>query len=144
MNLPLKVEVAAVAPVALDQVAGLAAPKATAPDQRVQHQDSDPSVPARTTFQEDLVTAGQRNVNLIWETTQGQIARFVILGTMFIDGAAAILSIWLSKDLTAAQALTIGFVNSLAAMVTSFYFSRTNHTAIGGIGPKPHEKYEGR
>ena len=29
-------------------------------------------------------------------------------------------------------------------MVTGFYFSRTNHAAIGGVGKQPVQKYEGR
>ena len=30
-------------------------------------------------------------------------------------------------------------------MVTGFYFSRTNHAAIGGVGPKPAlTQYDGR
>jgi hypothetical protein len=56
----------------------------------------------------------------------------------------AALSVALGKDLTAAQALTVGFVNSLATGVVSFYFSRTNHTQIGGTGNKPNEEYKGR
>lgn len=101
-----------------------------------QDQIVDPSLVATTTFQQDLMTAGQRNINFIWETTQGQIAKYVILGTMGIDGAAVLISILLNKDFTAAQGLTLGFVNSLATGVVSFYFSRTNHTAVGGVGFK--------
>lgn len=107
-----------------------------------QDQDTDPSRPARTTFQEDLVTAGQRNINFIWENTQGQIAKYVIFGTMLIDGVAVLMSILLNKDFTAAQGLTLGFVNSLATGVVSFYFSRTNHTATGGVGSKLTEMSE--
>jgi hypothetical protein len=29
-------------------------------------------------------------------------------------------------------------------LIVGFYFSRTNHTAIGGIGSKPEQRYEGR
>jgi hypothetical protein len=110
----------------------------------LQNQDIDPSIPAQTTYQEDLNTAGQRHINLIWESTQGQIAKYVIIGTMATDGISILLSLVLGKDFTAAQALGIGFVNSLATGVISFYFSRTNHTQIGGIGPKPNEEYKGR
>lgn len=109
-----------------------------------QEQAIDPSVPAKTTFQEDLTTAGQRAVNLIWETTQGRIAQNVIVGAMAINGAVLGLSFVTGRDLTAAQALALGFVNSLATGVVSFYFSRTNHTQIGGTGSKPNEEYKGR
>lgn len=104
----------------------------------------DPPRPATTTFQQDLTTAGQRNVNLIWETTQGNVASRVIIGAMAINGIVLVASVMFGKDLTAAQALALGFVNSLATGVTSFYFSRTNHTQIGGVGDKPHDEYRGR
>jgi hypothetical protein len=103
----------------------------------VQSQAGDPSLPARTTFQEDLTYAGQRNINVIWETTQGKIALYVILGTMVIDGLAVLISIATGHEMSAAVALALGFVNSLATGVVSFYFSRTNHTQTGGVGAKP-------
>ena len=110
----------------------------------IQQQETDPSMAATTTFQEDLTVAGQRHINLIWETTQGKIAVYVIFGTMAVDGGILILSLGLNRDLTAAQALALGVVNSLATGVMSFYFSRTNHTQIGGIGNKPNDSYKGR
>jgi hypothetical protein len=42
----------------------------------------DTSLPATTTEQEDIVTAGQRKVNLIWEYTQSIIALLVVFTTM--------------------------------------------------------------
>jgi len=105
-------------------------------DDRRQSQETDPSKPAQTTFQQDLTQAGQRGINLLWETTQGKIAMYVIVGTMIIDGLAILVSMVLKTDFTAAQALAVGFVNSLATGVISFYFSRTNHTQVGGVGPK--------
>ena len=132
----------------MPEITGTTQVKAEVPAQSViidkkvemkQNQEHDPSVAASTTFQEDLVSAGQRNINLIWETTQGQIAKYVILGTMSIDGISVLLSIVLNKDFTAAQGLTLGFVNSLATGVVSFYFSRTNHTQVGGVGIKKRE-----
>jgi len=29
-------------------------------------------------------------------------------------------------------------------MIVGFYFARTNHAAIGGLGAKPKQDYEGR
>lgn len=110
----------------------------------IQNQLNDPSTAATTTFQEDLTTAGQRNINLIWETIQGKIAIYVIIGTMIIDGIALLTSLGLSRDLTGSQASVLGVINSLATGVIAFYFSRTNHTQIGGIGAKPNDVYRGR
>lgn len=106
--------------------------------------EKDRALPAQTTFQEDLTLASQRGINLIWETTQSQIARYVVIGTLAANTLIVLLSMMMSRDLTAAQALGLGFINSICTGVTSFYFSRTNHAAIGGIGAKPIEKYSGR
>lgn len=79
----------------------------------------------RTTEQEDVVTAGQRRVNLIWESVQGAIS----LG---ITGAVIYCQI------NAIQSETL---NNAFFFVVATYLQRSNHVRIGGIGPKP---YEGR
>jgi hypothetical protein len=114
------------------------------PPPAVQDQAIDPSVAAKTTYQEDLTTAGQRAVNLIWETTQGNVANRVIIGALAIDGITIALSLITGREITAAIMAALGFVNGLATGVTSFYFSRTNHTQIGGTGAKPEGPYIGR
>jgi hypothetical protein len=81
-----------------------------------------------TTAQQDLVVAGQRRVNMIWESTQSAIAIIVTLATVY----AAIVEI-------EATTLTNAFF-----LVVGFYYSRTNHTAIGGVGPKATQQYVGR
>lgn len=138
---PEPVKVAIVAPEAMPVIVQNPAAVSGTPRQ---DQAIDPSRPASTTFQQDLTTAGQRDINRIWETTQGKIALYVIVGAMAINAAVLVLSIVTARDMTAAQALALGFVNSLATGVTSFYFSRTNHAAIGGMGNKPQEQYVGR
>lgn len=86
------------------------------------------SLPATTTAQEDITTAGQRRVNLIWEITQATVAFTVTAAFVY----AEIKKID-STSLKMAFSLVIGF-----------YFSRTNHQAIGGVGKKPENKYQGR
>jgi hypothetical protein len=100
---------------------------------------SDPPVPAKTTFQEDqedLTFAGQRRVNLIWEYTQATIALMVVFSTM---ACGIIVMINEQKEIPTIIGVAFG-------LVTGFYFSRTNHAAIGGVGFKPNEvqKYLGR
>jgi hypothetical protein len=90
--------------------------------------DEQPSVAPTTTSQQDMVTAGQRRVNLIWESTQSIIAVGITLAVIY----CAVNKIT-SQELTNAFFLIIGF-----------YFSRTNHAAIGGVGFKPQSIYEGR
>jgi hypothetical protein len=102
---------------------------ATGPAGATVHSPLQPPMAPNTTEQEDITTAGQRRVNLIWEGTQSAIAIGVTGAVIF----CAIRSI-VSQELTNAFFLIIGF-----------YYSRTNHAAIGGVGRKPSPAaYEGR
>lgn len=82
----------------------------------------------RTTTQEDLTTQGQRRINLIWEITQACIAILI---------TAAV--VWCAINKIESVVLTNAFF-----LIVGFYFSRTNHAAIGGVGWKPSVPYEGR
>lgn len=87
------------------------------------------SLPPTTTAQEDIVTAGQRQINYIWELTQAGIAVAVTLGMIFVP-------------LAGVQNDTL---ENAFFLIVGFYFSRTNHTAIGGVGRKPAmQEYRGR
>ena len=81
-----------------------------------------------TTAEQDLTNAGQRRVNIIWEITQAIIALSVVMASM---GAAT----WLTVQGSAQQIPTM--LSMAFGTVVGFYFSRTNHAAIGGVGPKP-------
>lgn len=85
------------------------------------------TLPPNTTEQEDMVTAGQRKINLIWEYTQCFIAVFATI-VVFILGT--ILSVQgRIEDFPPFMALSYG-------LIVGFYFQRTNHSKIGGTGPK--------
>ena len=101
-----------------------------------QSQGSDPSRPATTTFQEDLTTAGQRRVNLIWEYTQALIAGVVVLTNMVVG------VLFVVRRIPAGEYPLV--LSSSLFLIVGFYFSRTNHQAIGGVGRKPSPPYEGR
>lgn len=79
------------------------------------------ALPPTTTEQEDVTTAGQRRVNLIWEFTQATIA--IMITSAVVYNAATGREI--TKDLSNAFFL-----------IVSMYFVRTNHSLIGGIGKK--------
>ncbi len=98
---------------------------------------SDPTqpLPPNTTIQQDLTTAGQRKVNLIWEYTQAVIALIVVSTTMFTGMRAA----WIQSKEQLPTIMSVAF-----GTVVGFYFSRTNHAAIGGVGDKPNQEYKGR
>lgn len=88
-----------------------------------------------TTHQEDITTAGQRRINLLWEWTQSVISITVVFSTMAV-GAYQVISG--SKE----QIPTI-FSGAFFGVI-GFYFSRTNHEKIGGIGKREDQKYIGR
>jgi hypothetical protein len=94
-----------------------------------------PPLPPSTTAQQDLTTAGQRKVNLIWEYTQALIALVVVSATM----AAGLRASFTASETPLPTIMSVAF-----GTVVGFYFSRTNHAAIGSIGPKPNQPYEGR
>lgn len=86
-------------------------------------------LPPTTTIAEDATIAGQRRINLIWEITQAVIS-------IGITGAI------IYSSLTAHTVQEI--ISNAFFLIVGFYFSRTNHAAIGGIGNKPIQNYEGR
>jgi len=95
----------------------------------------DPPLPPTTTHQQNLTFEGQRRINLIWEYTQAVIAITVVGCTM----AAGVKVTFDAAPREIPTILSTGF-----GLVVGFYFSRTNHSAIGGIGKKPSQDYDGR
>ncbi len=96
---------------------------------------SQPSMPPTTTAQQDISTAGQRKVNLIWEYTQASVAVMVV---------GANIVVWVGTSLFGKEVkIPEGLTNAMF-LIVGFYFSRTNHAAIGGIGHKPEQQYQGR
>jgi xanthine/uracil permease len=107
------------------------------PERRVVEMDAplDTPLAATTTRQEDMTTAGQRKVNLIWEFTQATVAVLVVATSCIVAASLAING--RPNDFPP-------ILTGLVMLIVGAYFSRTNHAAIGGIGPKPSPKYEGR
>lgn len=90
------------------------------------------SAPPTTTAEENLKSAGQRAINLVWETTQMKIALSVIWVALIVSGFLALFGRFLSSaDI---QLAAIVFLFGVANLVTGFYFGRTNHQRSGGIG----------
>lgn len=86
------------------------------------------SLPPTTTAQEDLTTSGQRSINRIWEITQACVAVMVTMAFLYCE----------------IKRVDSEAVNMAFTLVIGFYFSRTNHAQIGGVGKKPEQKYTGR
>lgn len=93
------------------------------------------SVAPTTTTQQDLTVAGQRRINLIWEFTQASIAITVVFANM----VAALWNVFQNKAVDVPMILS-----SSLFLIIGFYFSRTNHAQIGGVGNKPNQEYQGR
>jgi hypothetical protein len=98
------------------------------------------SLPPTTTAQQDLTRLGQRKINLIWEVTQAVIALSVVAANLAVAIHVGFES---GSGNGAVKEVPPMLTNSLF-LVIGFYFSRTNHAAIGGVGNKPEQEYEGR
>lgn len=85
----------------------------------------DKNIAPQTTAEQDVMTAGQRRVNLIWEVTQALVALIVTTATLWVAGNLAIQD----KGNEAAFLL----LSNVFFMVVSTYFARTNHTRTGGV-----------
>lgn len=81
-----------------------------------------------TTHEEQLVTAGQRGINKLWESTQTGVSLIVTVGIV-------IICIMLVHTHDMAQiALGLTTINVAFVMIIQSYFTRTNHTKTGGVG----------
>jgi hypothetical protein len=84
-----------------------------------------------STEEEDRVSAGQRNINLIWEHTQMKVALSVIWTALVV--AAGLSLFGKSLGNVDIQLAAVVFLFGVANLVTGFYFGRTNHQKIGGV-----------
>lgn len=73
-------------------------------------------------------TAGQRTINAIWEVTQATIAIAVTVDTLYV---AAQLSLVMAGGKADSAFLLL---SNAFFLVIGFYFGRTNHTRMGGVG----------
>jgi len=76
-----------------------------------------------------LKTAGQRHINLIWEVTQSIIALLSVGAGVFI----MIYHAMYTENETLNLPTTL---SSMIFLVLGFYFARTNHDRVGGVGTK--------
>jgi len=92
-----------------------------------------PPVKPTTTAEQDLRTAGQRQINLIWERSQRFIALFVVVAGMLV---AAFVVLWGVVKGSGDVSLTLAaftLLSSATFLVCGFYFGRTNHARIGDM-----------
>jgi hypothetical protein len=116
-------------------------------DSQIKPKDS-PAVEESKISEIGLSTAGQRTINLIWETTQARIAVLSVAAGFLINIMVILIVLLVAAEITVNQIAVISvclqFINLSVGIIIGFYFSRTNHAAIGGVGTKPVQQYEGR
>lgn len=107
--------------------------------------EADRKSQADTTAQA-LRSQGQREINLIWESTQMKIALSVVFGVMLalMTVVLTVLTIlvtrWSHLNETATAVLiavltgALSSLTSMGSLVIGFYFGRTNHEKTGGVG----------
>lgn len=99
------------------------------------------TMPPTTTAAEDKVTEGQRHISRVWEYVQAGIA-FSVTSTTLLVLAKLALS---AEEPSGNQLQVVGHLMVMTTMILTFYYQRTNHQNIGGIGPKANEPpYRGR
>lgn len=99
-------------------------------------QVGDPFTAPTTTAAEEETKKGQRRVNLIWELMQALLALIVINTTLYVSARLALLTVdQTSSEKQLAMAITaFMLVSNLASLIIGFYFGRTNHQKVGGVG----------
>ena len=79
-----------------------------------------------TTSEQDLRTAGQRKINLIWERTQAAIAVGVVSANILY-----IFILLFVHDVAPSATNAASLLANAFFLVIGFYFGRTNHTRMG-------------
>jgi len=93
------------------------------------------NLPPGTTSEDDRRTAGQRRINIIWEVTQAVIALAVTGTGMFTASQLALRAD--TSDANKSMAITAFLlISNTVFLVIGFYFGRTNHQRVGGMGAK--------
>lgn len=95
--------------------------------------DAPLNLPETTTIEDDRRTAGQRRINIIWEVTQAVIALAVTGTAMFTSSQLALRN---DPDANNKSMAITSFllISNTVFLVIGFYFGRTNHQRVGGIG----------
>lgn len=73
----------------------------------------------------EKMTAGQRLINVIWETTQAIIAIMVTASTLYVAGALALKG--------EGESAAFLLLSNVFFVVISTYIQRTNHKNTGGV-----------
>jgi hypothetical protein len=81
-----------------------------------------------------LVSEGQRGINRLWERTQAIVAVQVVAVTLGVVAVLIVVPVLRGDKETAASTAALVLLSSLATNIITSYFTRTNHTKVGGVG----------
>lgn len=81
-----------------------------------------------------LTTEGQRGINRLWERTQAIIAIVVVVVTMIVIAVLIVAPVLRGQDLNPTGVTALVLLSSLSTNIVTSYFTRTNHTKVGGVG----------
>lgn len=109
---------------------------------------SETFAPPTSTQEDSKVVEAQRETSRMWETTQMKIALWAVVGGFVVNAlvTTVMLVVVLNKlfkseavsNLEFAILMTVlGNISGTSGIIIGFYFSRTNHTKVGGPGYKP-------
>lgn len=136
MDEPIPVKIDAPVPIPVTFAAGQGPSDQSAPSTTTSEQDRQTAgerlaartAPPRTTEEQDRTTAGQRHINVMWESTQRNIALEVTTVVLLVCG-------WvIAYGPLELKLLAFTLLSNVFFLVVGTYFQRTNHTRTGGIG----------
>lgn len=83
-------------------------------------------------LEETLHSAGQRATSMEWETTQKKLALEATRTSLLVSGSLAIFGKFIGSP--EIQLAAIVFLFSTVSGIIGFYFGKSNHSRVGGIG----------
>lgn len=87
-----------------------------------------------------LMTEGQRAINRLWERTQAIIAISIVEVTLIVVAViimAPVIKVNPDEWVVTAAVTGLVLLSNLVGNVTGSYFTRTNHSKVGGVGSDP-------
>lgn len=88
--------------------------------------------------QDALTFAGQREINIMWESTQKRIALWT-MGAFLVDCVLVAVGQLMGIEVEIPPSLA-----GVVGYVVGAYFNRTNHKNLGGVGVQPPHSETGR
>lgn len=106
--------------------------------------DTAENIASKTTAEEDLRTKGQRDLNLIWERTQRNLALFVAILTNTVAAVVVLRGVFFGTSDANLVLAAFTLMSSSNFLIFGFYFGRVNHARIGDDPKRSHGALDDR